>query len=392
MQGMMHPSGRGRSSLCIGLPGLLPHEGRSVLNHLNVSLRFEALKTSLARTIQSFRCVHFSLRGTLGWATANVAEHAPALAESLPTATVRGWTSTLGCFSEGEMLYLCPGRERQLERRIGLDLIVLNALTFILVVSVFFIPNDVVRLAIGLPAVLFFPGYALVAALYPRRESIDGIHRTVLSLGMSLAVVPLVGLVLNYTPWGITLVSISYCIPSLIFALSVVAWVRRMGLPAEERFYIAFRLRLPELGENRLDKALAVVLALSVVAAVSVAGYVITQPKMEERFTEFYILGVEGMAADYASEAIVGETVEVTVGIINRQHETTSYRLILMFNDVEIDDRGPIVLEHGDEWEQTVDFKATRVGNNQELELLLYRDVAPEPYLGPLRLWIDVME
>jgi uncharacterized membrane protein len=282
--------------------------------------------------------------------------------------------------------------EGQLKRRTGLDLIVLNALTLILVIGVFLIPTSVIRLIIGLPAVLFFPGYALIAALYPRHESIDGIHRAVLSLGMSLAVVPLVGLVLNYTPWGITLVSISCCIPSLILALSVVAWVRRMALPAEERFYIDFRLRLPGLGENRLDKALVVLLLLSVVAAVSVAGYVIAQPKVEERFTEFYILGAEGIAADYASEAIVGETVEVTVGIINREHETTSYRLVLMLDGIEIGDRGPMVLEHGEEWKQSIGFKATGVGNDQELELLLYRDMAPEPYLGPLRLWIDVTE
>ena len=52
--------------------------------------------------------------------------------------------------------------------------------------------------------VLFLPGFTLIKTLFPTRE-IDNIERTALSIGMSLALVPLVGLLLNYTPWGIRL-------------------------------------------------------------------------------------------------------------------------------------------------------------------------------------------
>jgi len=34
------------------------------------------------------------------------------------------------------------------------------------------------------------------------REGIDGIERVALSFGLSIAIVPLIGLVLNFTPWG----------------------------------------------------------------------------------------------------------------------------------------------------------------------------------------------
>ncbi|WP_048077056.1 DUF1616 domain-containing protein, partial [Halorubrum sp. AJ67] len=37
----------------------------------------------------------------------------------------------------------------------------------------------------------------------PDRSGIDGIERVALSFGLSIAVVPLIGLVLNFTPWGI---------------------------------------------------------------------------------------------------------------------------------------------------------------------------------------------
>ncbi|MGB3943467.1 MAG: DUF1616 domain-containing protein, partial [Methanothrix sp.] len=60
-----------------------------------------------------------------------------------------------------------------------------------------------VRVPVGLVMVLFLPGYALIAALFPRDDDLDGIERVALSFGLSIAVVPLIGLGLNYTPWGI---------------------------------------------------------------------------------------------------------------------------------------------------------------------------------------------
>jgi uncharacterized membrane protein len=54
----------------------------------------------------------------------------------------------------------------------------------------------------GLPFVLFVPGYVLIAALFPRADDLDWIERIALSFGLSIAVVPLIGLGLNYTPGG----------------------------------------------------------------------------------------------------------------------------------------------------------------------------------------------
>ena len=61
------------------------------------------------------------------------------------------------------------------------------------------------RIGLGLVFVLFLPGYVLVAALYPRKDDLDLVERVALSLGLSIAVVPLIGLGLNYSPWGIRL-------------------------------------------------------------------------------------------------------------------------------------------------------------------------------------------
>ncbi|WP_157533238.1 DUF1616 domain-containing protein, partial [Haloferax profundi] len=67
------------------------------------------------------------------------------------------------------------------------------------------------RIILGLPYVLFVPGYAFIAALFPEagtpteesdsstdQAGIDGIERVALSFGTSIAIVPLIGLVLNF--------------------------------------------------------------------------------------------------------------------------------------------------------------------------------------------------
>ena len=76
-----------------------------------------------------------------------------------------------------------------------------------------------IRYMLGSLIMLFLPGYALVEALYPKEEDLSPLERLAFSIGLSLALVPLVGLILNYTPWGIKLdpILISLTILTLTF-------------------------------------------------------------------------------------------------------------------------------------------------------------------------------
>ena len=83
------------------------------------------------------------------------------------------------------------------------------------------------RYALGGIFILFLPGLLLISALYPRSEDLDGIERAGLSVGLSLAIVPLVGLALNYTPWGIRLEPIVISLAALVEASAVACAVRK---------------------------------------------------------------------------------------------------------------------------------------------------------------------
>jgi uncharacterized membrane protein len=82
------------------------------------------------------------------------------------------------------------------------------------------------RYAFGSALVLFMPGYSLIEALYPKRE-LDELTRFALSIGLSLALVPLVGLVLNYTPFGIRLLPVTLSTAGLTVVLLLLALSRK---------------------------------------------------------------------------------------------------------------------------------------------------------------------
>lgn len=88
----------------------------------------------------------------------------------------------------------------------------------------------VLRIVLGALFVLFLPGYSLVEALYPREGELSPLERLALSIGLSLALVPLVGLALNYTPWGIRLNPIIAALSALTLTLLIVSTRRKFSL------------------------------------------------------------------------------------------------------------------------------------------------------------------
>ena len=178
----------------------------------------------------------------------------------------------------------------------------------------------------GIMIVFFVPGYVSVAALFPGSKEIDWFERVGLSFGVSLAVVPLLGLLLNVTPWGIRLDSIVVAIVLFTVGVGYVAYLRRMRLPPNLRLGGTLDIGFPTWrGHSFLDKGLTIALSASIVVAGGTLAYAILTPRASETSTEFYILGPGGNASGYPTALKVSQLGAVILGIANHEFASVNY-------------------------------------------------------------------
>jgi len=281
------------------------------------------------------------------------------------------------------------------------DIFIIITYTILTVIFIIVPPlsNTWIRTVLGLPMVLFFPGYALIAALFPKKDDLDGIERVALSFGLSIAVVPLLGLGLNYTPWGIRLIPILVTLVIFTLIMCAITIYRRSELPEGEVFSVPFTAFFASIHEeiftkpeSRVDRILTVILVISIIASVVMLVYVIVTPKQGEKFTEFYILGPGGMADDYPTEFILGDSSTVIVGVVNHEYALINYSLALVLENESLTRNQEIMLAHNETWEQPVTFTPDRAGTDMKLQFLLHiENNFTVPYRD-LHLWIDVSE
>jgi uncharacterized membrane protein len=258
--------------------------------------------------------------------------------------------------------------------------------------------DSFLRVLFGIPMILFIPGYALIAALFPGARDIDGIERTALSFGLSIAVVPLTALALNYTPWGIRLDPVVISLSILTIGLCLIAQYRRARLAPEERFVLPLDTIRQSLTReffpketSRLDRIVSVLLLIAIVAAVVTTIYVIVVPKEGEKFTEFFILGEKGKAADYPSRLLVGDNASLFIGIGNHEYRNLTYTVETWLVNMSFDektntssllamdrlDRYTVPLSHNQTSTLPYTFVPERTGYNR-IEFLLFNESVPD--------------
>jgi len=129
------------------------------------------------------------------------------------------------------------------------DLVLINVLSALLILVIILFPNSSVRIILGLPFVLFFTGYVSISALFPIKEELDIIERLAFGIGLSIAITSLIGLILNYTLFGIRVYSVAFSLFSFILLVSIVAIYRRRTISPRD----VFTSLAPDRNVRRVD-------------------------------------------------------------------------------------------------------------------------------------------
>jgi uncharacterized membrane protein len=219
-------------------------------------------------------------------------------------------------------------------KNISFDLKIIYLLLGLGIIGIYLpiLNENQLRIILVAPVIFFIPGYSLTAALFPNNNSIDGLERLVFSIALSIMVLPLIGLALNYTDWGIHLTPIIVSLIIFTFLMVLIAQYRRFQENEEERYKVIFskifegiKEHFPPYQDPLLIRSINVIILLVLIAALCLTVYFLVIPRVGEKFTEFYILGENGKAANYPTDLLVGIPSQIIIGIGNHEYQKTNY-------------------------------------------------------------------
>ncbi len=200
--------------------------------------------------------------------------------------------------------------------------------------------------------VLCIPGYAVTRTAF-LSQAWGRPERILFSLGGSLSLAVLSGLVLNWSPWGLQTTSWTLFLGGITLVATAIGFVWQRD----------DRIRWTKLGRVQLRNVALLALASVLIASgYSVAAYG-ARLRPESQFTQLWML-----PADESARA-------VRIGILNEENATIDYRLVLRAG-VDVIQEWPIIsLQAGEEWQAVVTL--TPDGAGGDLVASLYRQDEP---------------
>jgi Protein of unknown function (DUF1616) len=228
------------------------------------------------------------------------------------------------------------------------DLRLLLAVSVLCALGALLVPVDVVRLVFAVPLTLFLPGYAIAAAAFAQNPA-GRPKMALMGVGLSLALLPLGALVLNYVPGGIQAGSWALLLVLVVLAACRAAAVRRPRAAAQS----------PAPPRVRPSAATAAVLGLAalMVVAALVLAFITLPAKNAVGYTELWIQP-SGAA--------------VRVGVRSDEQQRNDYRLVVRGSG-----GGPVVrrfaLEPGEGHVLRIATGVSAVAASRPVTAVLYR-------------------
>jgi hypothetical protein len=252
-------------------------------------------------------------------------------------------------------------------------LLVLLAFTLIAALVVLVDAFAAMRVIFAVPLVLLAPGYAVTAALFPdpvirlptvlRVNPTGTIERLLLSLGLSLAVASLGGLLLNLTPSGLQVQSWLLLLEGVTIGASVIALLRRERHPVSEP---ALVLPIPSPSQLLLLTA-----GIAITAGAIWVSRVGAETQQYGGFTQLWILPA-------------GQDM-VRYGVRNMEQAREGYRLRIGVSGVARQRWQSITLAPGASWKATMRLPRSHVAP-ETVNIRLYRTDRPNAIYRHVRL------
>jgi len=260
-------------------------------------------------------------------------------------------------------------------------------------------PLPALRAIVALPLALFVPGYAVVLALFGRRTPLDAAPLAALAALLSMALYPLLALVLYAAGWPLSTGSVLAATDSAILLFTAMA-AARLAAPRRPRAYAELRSTLPTMGlEYEKDRplsrrqgpsrlaagALGVAVMLILLGSVTAGASRLLPASPPAPSTAFYLAGRWSRLSSVVPLA-PGHRLAVAVGVANNTGRRQVYRLSPLLDGARWR-AVRLTLPAGSTWTGTVAGRVPAGGCLHRLSLTLHSG-GSRVALRPLVLWV----
>lgn len=261
-----------------------------------------------------------------------------------------------------------------------IDLTVLLSIQLIVLIFVVLEIQSVIRTGLGIIAMIVLPGYAFIALLYPHNEpsfptntlfdwpsrrEMEHLERFILSIGLSVLIVPFVGFVVAHAGYQLSPSMLVYSIAVVTVIFSIGAFIRRFNLQATERYTIIEVF--PSIEHYSLKNQFStsrnfiIMIVLLVGCGIAIAGVTtafITAESGEE-YTEMYLLmedpdSEEYIAYNYSVDDTLIEQSNIYLSLRNLEGKAVAYEIVVQAEYVDSEENSIIHRHEVDQLTQRI--------------------------------------
>lgn len=221
----------------------------------------------------------------------------------------------------------------------GYDIFAIIAYCIVFILISAITRSQIVLVILGLPLFLILPGYLTMMVMYPERGKLALSERIALTLGLSFIIMPSLGLILNFTPFGIRLFPILISLLILVCLLGTLVLYLRRSIDYDKQFPPAFELKPSKLGITGAGggtgaesiKPVQVMIIVIIVISLTGVFYMMfllaTTEQPTEEFTEMYILTGSGSMVEKPLQLDRNGTAQYRLNVINHEGSHQAYWL-----------------------------------------------------------------
>jgi uncharacterized membrane protein len=266
--------------------------------------------------------------------------------------------------------------------------LIVSAFSIVAVLILLAFPGSILAYIFGLPLIFFVPGFALVRLFFWKGTSVEA--KFVLSLGMSILVVILLGLLLTLSPIGLT--SSTTQASLIIFALGAVGiearWLHadRVGkgvVPVVQE-------HTEESSGGKMDKVVVAMIVTALVISAISFGLIVTA-KYPSR--TYFAMTDENGSADIDVTQMIGSNITLVLHVKNGESGTRTFTILFQnWNSTALGSWNVSqAVQKGDFWNHTAKIHLPLAGTFR-LDFKLYIQEPGKEAIeyGELHLWIAV--